>query len=150
MTGAASFKSLHDIPSRPLPLFKSNDWIILYTSLPLISLMENICWVGVIYSLKLASIAGKSLARHGPTCVKWWFKTLLISLEEEWVTSSVFILKVIYLCMMKIFPRITFTPFQDSLVSGVPNENIVQNHLNIALLNVFWYLNGRYRHIFIP
>ena len=33
---------------------------------------------------------------------------------------------------------------------GAPNENIVQNHLNIALLNVFWYLNGRYRHIFIP
>ena len=35
-------------------------------------------------------------------------------------------------------------------VSGAPNENIVQNHLNIALLNVFYYLNGRYRHIFIP
>ena len=34
--------------------------------------------------------------------------------------------------------------------SGVPNENIVQNLLNIALLNVFWYLNGRYRHTFIP
>ena len=33
---------------------------------------------------------------------------------------------------------------------GAPNENIVQNHLNIALLNVFLYLNGRYRHIFIP
>ena len=24
--------------------------------------------------------------------------------------------------------------------SGASNENIVQNHLNIALLNVFWYL----------
>ena len=34
--------------------------------------------------------------------------------------------------------------------SGAPNENIVQNHLNIAMLNVFSYLNGRYRHIFIP
>ena len=33
--------------------------------------------------------------------------------------------------------------------SGAPNENIVKNHLNIALLNVFQYLNGRYRHIFI-
>ena len=36
---------------------------------------------------------------------------------------------------------------------GAPNENIVQNHSNIALLNVFQsfqYLNGRYRHIFIP
>ena len=31
-----------------------------------------------------------------------------------------------------------------------PNENIVQNHLNIALLNVFKYLNDRYRHTFIP
>ena len=30
------------------------------------------------------------------------------------------------------------------------NENIVQNHLNMALSNVFRYLNGRYRHIFIP
>ena len=29
-------------------------------------------------------------------------------------------------------------------------EKIVKNHLNIALLNAFWYLNGRYRHIFIP
>ena len=38
------------------------------------------------------------------------------------------------------------------LLAGAPNENIVQNHLNIALLNVFKYLNGRYyyRHIFIP
>ena len=35
--------------------------------------------------------------------------------------------------------------------TGAPNENIVQNHLKIALLNVFSrYLNGRYRHIFIP
>ena len=34
--------------------------------------------------------------------------------------------------------------------AGAPNENIVQNHLNMQLLNVFWYLNGRYRHIFIP
>ena len=36
------------------------------------------------------------------------------------------------------------------ITTGVPNENIVENHLNIALLNVFSYLNGRYRHIFIP
>ena len=35
-------------------------------------------------------------------------------------------------------------------ITGAPNENKVQNHLNIALLNVFWYLNGRYRHTFIP
>ena len=35
-------------------------------------------------------------------------------------------------------------------MSGAPNENIVQNHLNIPLLNLFWYLKGRYRHIFIP
>ena len=34
--------------------------------------------------------------------------------------------------------------------SEAPNENVVQKHLNIALLNVFWYLNGRFRHIFIP
>ena len=34
--------------------------------------------------------------------------------------------------------------------SGAPNENIVQNHLNIALLIVFQYLNGRYRHVFTP
>ena len=34
--------------------------------------------------------------------------------------------------------------------AGAPNQNIVQNNLNIALLNSFWYLNGRYRHIFIP
>ena len=34
--------------------------------------------------------------------------------------------------------------------TGTPNENIVQNHLNIALSNVFYHLNDRYRHIFIP
>ena len=33
---------------------------------------------------------------------------------------------------------------------GAPNENIVQNHLNMALLNVFKHLNDRRRHIFIP
>ena len=33
--------------------------------------------------------------------------------------------------------------------SGAPNENIVQNHLNKALLNVFQYLNGRYKGIFL-
>ena len=38
-----------------------------------------------------------------------------------------------------------------STLSGAPNENIVQNHLNIALFNVFQQLNlGRYRHIFVP
>ena len=30
-----------------------------------------------------------------------------------------------------------------------PAKNIVQNHLNIALLNVFYYVNGRYKHIFM-
>ena len=34
--------------------------------------------------------------------------------------------------------------------SGAPNEKIIQNHLNIALLNVFYYLNGRYKHILSP
>ena len=34
--------------------------------------------------------------------------------------------------------------FPMDLISGAPNENIVQNHLNIELLNVFYYLNGRY------
>ena len=34
--------------------------------------------------------------------------------------------------------------------TGAPNENIVQNHLNIALLNILKYLNGRCGHIFIP
>ena len=33
---------------------------------------------------------------------------------------------------------------------GAPNENLVQNHFDIALLTVFKYLNGRYRHIFSP
>ena len=27
--------------------------------------------------------------------------------------------------------------------TGAPNEHIVQNHFNIALLNIFEYLNGR-------
>ena len=39
---------------------------------------------------------------------------------------------------------------QRDVNSGAPNENIVQNHLNIALLNVSWYLKGRYEYIFIP
>ena len=34
--------------------------------------------------------------------------------------------------------------------SGAPNENIVENHINITSLNVFEYLNVRYRQIFIP
>ena len=37
-----------------------------------------------------------------------------------------------------------------AVISGAPNENIVQNHLNMALLNVFYYLNGRYKYIFSP
>ena len=43
-------------------------------------------------------------------------------------------------------PDLTSSP----VLSGAHNENIVQNHLNIELLNVFQYLNGRYRHIFSP
>ena len=31
-----------------------------------------------------------------------------------------------------------FRGFRVRLWSGAPNENIVQNHLNIALLNIFW------------
>ena len=34
--------------------------------------------------------------------------------------------------------------------SGEPKENIVQNYIKIALLNIFQYLNGRSKHIFIP
>ena len=36
------------------------------------------------------------------------------------------------------------------VLTGAPNENIVQNHLNIALSNVFYYLNGTYRPFFTP
>ena len=35
-------------------------------------------------------------------------------------------------------------------VRGTQRELIVRNQLNIALLNEFQYLNGRYRQIFIP
>ena len=42
--------------------------------------------------------------------------------------------------------RITET---ENVFSAPPNENIVQTHLNIALLNIS-YLNGTYRQIFIP
>ena len=31
----------------------------------------------------------------------------------------------------------------ERLSTGAPNEDIIQNHLNIALLNVSYYLNGR-------
>ena len=43
-----------------------------------------------------------------------------------------------------------FRYFRTFEFKGAPNENIIQNHLNIALLNALWYLNGRYRHFFIP
>ena len=33
------------------------------------------------------------------------------------------------------------------IMQEAPNENAVQNHLNIALLNVFYYLNCRYSYI---
>ena len=36
------------------------------------------------------------------------------------------------------------------LQTEATNENIVQNHLNTTLSNVFYYANGRYRYIFIP
>ena len=39
--------------------------------------------------------------------------------------------------------------FVSECLSGAPNENIVQNLLNIALLNVFQYSNGRYRHQYL-
>ena len=47
--------------------------------------------------------------------------------------------------LLRVFVFFSFTKKH----SGASNENIVQNHLNIALLNVFSYLKGRYRHIFI-
>ena len=43
-----------------------------------------------------------------------------------------------------------YVPLNRAMWGGAPNENIVQNHLNIALLNIFYHLNGRYRHIFTP
>ena len=46
-----------------------------------------------------------------------------------------------------IHPRLKLP---NCVLTGAPKENMVQNHLNIALLNVFQYLNGRYRHTFIP
>ena len=46
-----------------------------------------------------------------------------------------------------IHPRLKLP---NRVLTGAPKENMVQNHLNIALLNVFQYLNGRYRHTFIP
>ena len=41
------------------------------------------------------------------------------------------------------------TMLQTLFARGTQREDS-SNHLNIVLLNVFQYLNGRYRHIFIP
>ena len=46
-----------------------------------------------------------------------------------------------------IHPRLKLP---NRVLTGAPKENMVQNHLNIALLNVSQYLNSRYRHTFIP
>ena len=35
------------------------------------------------------------------------------------------------------FARNRFKMFNETIAPGAPNENIVENHLNIALLNVF-------------
>ena len=49
-----------------------------------------------------------------------------------------------------IFLRYVLVGIQLHPLAGASSENIVQKHLNMALLNVFYYFNGRYRHIFIP
>ena len=113
-----------------------NDWMILYTSLLLISLMANICWVGLIYSLKLVSIAGKTLARRGPTCVKWWFKTLLISLEEEWVTSSILMLFIS--AWWRFFPTIMFTP-----LPRFPSITYSFSQVIVITRGIFWQVPTR-------
>ena len=40
-------------------------------------------------------------------------------------------------CSAMVHIIILMGPFSESNYSGAPNENIVQNHLNIALFNVF-------------
>ena len=55
------------------------------------------------------------------------------------INPATFAYLIGYLCWRKVFNN---CPQDFWLYSGAPNENIVQNHLNIALLNVFKYLNG--------
>ena len=47
-------------------------------------------------------------------------------LTDEFPAPSIFSLAYLFLLTVVV-----------TLTSGAPNENIVQNHLNIALLNVF-------------
>ena len=51
-----------------------------------------------------------------------------------WIRVGTFFLKIFYLKRDE-FPLECV--IHDSYSIGAPNENIVQNHLNIALLNVF-------------
>ena len=53
-------------------------------------------------------------------------------------------------CVQMVSKRKQLKPCSIAIFPGAPNENIAQNHLNIALLNVFQYLNGIYTHILIP
>ena len=59
-------------------------------------------------------------------------------------------LKIVFCNLAQGQPLQLFDQLQAWLtfISGAPNEKVVQNHLNIALLNAFQYLNGRYRNIF--
>ena len=43
-----------------------------------------------------------------------------------------------------MIPNVSLVHFTDRRdpMPGAPNEDIVQNHLNIALLNASYYLNG--------
>ena len=51
-----------------------------------------------------------------------------------WIRAGTFFLKIFYLKRDE-FPLECV--IHDSCSIGAPNENIVQNHLNIALLNLF-------------
>ena len=48
-----------------------------------------------------------------------------------------------------ICPEVVTLNTKLTVIRGTQRE-LVQNHLNIALINVFQYLNGSYRNIFIP
>ena len=50
--------------------------------------------------------------------------------------------------LSRVFFFFSVVHFRVLTFSGAPNENIVQNHLNKAFLNV--YLNGGYGHILSP
>ena len=105
--------------------------------------IRNQCYYKYVIAKTSRGCKGSSVRINSFAGNRTWFIFTCRQLLDQYATVPLVFGAVNLLHLKQFLYHRRCMKLVDKDTPGAPNENIVQNHLNTAVLNVFYYLNGR-------